>query len=197
LANASYGERMVHAIGEAYRVSAKVALGGLIEGSLASIRAQGRVLRGQLHAAGLAVRAYHAQQQIAGLEAEAEKAQKAAEEGRNEGAAVADQEALAAIALAAHSQRVAAEEASLPLMLDAMWAANALDIDVTVRRVCRSVLNDPSVSKAHRRRRAEGLIALSKEFLGVRAPESSASVSAKDQMEAAMAAVAEKRMHAP
>lgn len=197
LANASYGERMVHAIGEAYRVSAKVSLGGLIEGSLTSIRAQGRVLRGQLHAAGLAVRAYQAQQQIAGLEAEAEKAQKAAEEGRNEGAAVADQEALAAIALAAHSQRVAAEEASLPLMLDAMWAANALDIDVTVRRVCRSVLNDPSVSKAHRRRRAEGLIALSREFLGVRAPESSASVSAKDQMEAAMAAVAEKRMHAP
>lgn len=31
------------------------------------------------------------------------------------------------------------EEATLPLMLDAMWAANVLDIETTLRHVCSQV----------------------------------------------------------
>ena len=31
------------------------------------------------------------------------------------------------------------EEAALPVMLDAMWAANVLDIESTVRSVCKKV----------------------------------------------------------
>ena len=38
---------------------------------------------------------------------------------------------------AAERQRL--EEAALPVMLDAMWAANVLDIESTVRSVCKKV----------------------------------------------------------
>ncbi len=39
-----------------------------------------------------------------------------------------------------HAQlRAQLEEASLPLMLDAMWAANVLDIENTLRHVCKKV----------------------------------------------------------
>lgn len=37
------------------------------------------------------------------------------------------------------AKRQEAEDAALPLMLDAMWAANKMDIDSTVRSVCHKV----------------------------------------------------------
>ena len=39
-----------------------------------------------------------------------------------------------------HTQlRAQLEEATLPLMLDAMWAANVLDIESTLQHVCKKV----------------------------------------------------------
>ena len=41
---------------------------------------------------------------------------------------------------AEHQQRrQRLEEASLPLMLDALWAGNVLDIETTLRHVCKKV----------------------------------------------------------
>lgn len=37
------------------------------------------------------------------------------------------------------SERQKLEEAALPLMLDAMWAANVMDIQQTLRAVCQDV----------------------------------------------------------
>lgn len=37
------------------------------------------------------------------------------------------------------AERTRLEEANLPLMLEAMWAANLIDIQSTVRSVCRQV----------------------------------------------------------
>lgn len=37
------------------------------------------------------------------------------------------------------AERQRMEEAAMPLMLDAMWAANVLDIEGTLRAVCRKV----------------------------------------------------------
>jgi high-affinity Fe2+/Pb2+ permease len=53
--------------------------------------------------------------------------------------------AAALAAAAAAAERGKLEEESLPLMLDAMWAANRLDIEATLRHVCKRLLNDPQV----------------------------------------------------
>ncbi|KAL4451590.1 hypothetical protein ABPG75_007252 [Micractinium tetrahymenae] len=81
-----------------------------------------------------------------------------------------EQQATVAAAAGLEAARVAAErvkleEQSLPLMLEAMWAANKLDIEATVRHVCKKLLNDEKVSKAHRRLRAEALRELGTIFL--------------------------------
>lgn len=44
-----------------------------------------------------------------------------------------------AAAAAMASERAKLEEAALPLMLDAMWAANVLDIQHTVKAICQEV----------------------------------------------------------
>ena len=41
------------------------------------------------------------------------------------------------------SERQKLEEAALPLMLDAMWAANVMDIQQTLRAVCLEVRTSP------------------------------------------------------
>ena len=43
------------------------------------------------------------------------------------------------VAAAMATERAKLEEAALPLMLDAMWAANVLDIQHTVKAVCTEV----------------------------------------------------------
>ena len=45
----------------------------------------------------------------------------------------------AAAAAKAAAERARLEEAALPLMLEAMWAANMCDIELTVRHVCQRV----------------------------------------------------------
>lgn len=52
----------------------------------------------------------------------------------------AEERRKAAAAMAA--ERAKLEEAALPLMLDAMWAANVLDIQHTVKAVCHEVHPD-------------------------------------------------------
>lgn len=65
--------------------------------------------------------------------------------GPASGAAAPDSAAAATAAAAAAAERAKLEEQALPIMLDAMWAANVLDIQSTLRHVCRRVLNDPQV----------------------------------------------------
>lgn len=50
-----------------------------------------------------------------------------------------------------HAQlRAQLEEATLPLMLDAMWAANVLDIESTLRHVCKKVWQHTTVYAVNR-----------------------------------------------
>ena len=68
--------------------------------------------------------------------------------GQEEGLTEQQRQEAEAAALAAQQQqeslehaqkRAQLEEATLPLMLDAMWAANVLDIETTLRHVCKKV----------------------------------------------------------
>eukprot|EP00953_Heterococcus_sp_UTEX-ZZ885_P018105 10118-Heterococcus_DN1.PRE.1 len=39
-----------------------------------------------------------------------------------------------------------------------MWSWSVLDLESTLKNVCRKVLGDKSIDKAHRKRRAEALL---------------------------------------
>ncbi|KAK9815321.1 hypothetical protein WJX72_001695 [[Myrmecia] bisecta] len=99
------------------------------------------------------------------------------------------------------AERARLEEAALPLMLEAMWAANVLDIESTLRHVARKVLHDPFGSKEVRRSRALALQQLGRIFQAAVPLETPAAPGqrrqaphlAKQQMEDAMQRVLEKR----
>lgn len=208
-----FGHSMLRTVGKVYETQASIELGGMFEGGLVALRAQGRSIKSQFKAAKLAIKVMQAQQNIGRLEAEAERAQRIAEEyrerqnagvvipsidGQPDDDVILDPAQLTAAVTAAHAERVKAEEASLPIMLDAMWAANVLDIESTLRRVCRQVMKDPGASKENRRRLAEGLLELGRIFkaAGTSGGEESSgeAPSARDRVEEAMLRVAEKRM---
>lgn len=97
-----------------------------------------------------------------------------------------------------HAQlRAQLEEATLPLMLDAMWAANVLDIENILRHVCKKVLYEAMADKQTRKSRAQALQVLGRLFqqaaLAATAGAPQAPKDAKQQIEDAMMAVMEKR----
>ncbi|KAG2430677.1 hypothetical protein HYH02_013674 [Chlamydomonas schloesseri] len=93
-------------------------------------------------------------------------------------------------------ERQRLEEATLPLMLEAMWAANVLDIQSTLKKVCKFVLNEEGVKKEELTARANALKVLGGIFMEAKAPESANQQDAKRQMEEAMIRVVEKRAQA-
>lgn len=86
------------------------------------------------------------------------------------------------------------EEEGLPLVLEAMWAANVLDIQATLKRVCMKLLTDPAVNKQTHRLRAEALKEMGLLFQAARGPQRLSDSDAKSQLESAMQRVMEKRM---
>lgn len=209
LANASFGEVMLHAVGRVYEAQAEIFLGNVITGSLAAIKSKGHTLKSQVQAASLALKVYQTQQRMERLDRQQEEQQavllqeqaqaNGAAEGQQDSSGVQPSEAgedggsshqgsgdagqrsaacegeqqqqqhskvgsAAAGAAAVAAERAKLEEQALPVMLDAMWAANVLDIEATLRHVCRRVLEDTQVSKAVRRQRARGLRELGRIF---------------------------------
>ena len=193
---------LLSAIGGVYRQQAEIALGGIFEGSVAALRARGQAIKSQFNAANLALKVYRAQAALERLEAE-EKAGKEGEEKAggdgqgaethsgasdapeplNKGASPTDEEEAerARRSAAAAEERARLEEASLPLMLEAMWAANVLDIQSTLRHVTRAVLHDKTVDKRVRARRGEALLELGKIFREA----AGSAAGTRGQMEAA------------
>ncbi|GFR42214.1 hypothetical protein Agub_g3105 [Astrephomene gubernaculifera] len=90
-------------------------------------------------------------------------------------------------------ERQRLEEAALPLMLEAMWAANVLDIQNTLKKVCRAVLFEEKVSRQELQARAAALKELGAIFMHARSPEAAGQTDARRQMEEALQRVVEKR----
>ncbi len=91
----------------------------------------------------------------------------------------------------------AMEEAAVPLMLDAMWAANVVDIENTLKRVCRNVLQDPSADKDVRKARAAALKELGRIFTAAEPKQGPANTSrnkeAREHIEEALRKMQAKR----
>ena len=72
------------------------------------------------------------------------------------------------------------EEMALPLMLEAMWAANVVDIETAVSECCSKVLFDKSVPKNTRKERALALQSLGSIFKTYSDPKVSKGPVTKD-----------------
>ena len=104
------------------------------------------------------------------------------------------------------AERQKLEDAALPLMLEAMWAANNMDITSTLKAACQKVLNEEGVPKAELKSRAVALreagsiyqqAANEKRQMSsvVMSSEHEAAGEAKHKMEDAMRKMQEKRMN--
>lgn len=191
LADSSYGAKILATIGRVYVSQARIAMGGFFDSRLAALKSKGRILKSHFGAAGLALKVYQAHSQMQKISEAEEKAKLEGGKGEEgvviiEGGTVnvssdngggeeastqrngndkASQPLPSSIDYTA--QRAALEEKTLPLMLEAMWAANVLDIEATLRHVCKAILYDNQVSKQHIQRRAEGLEILGRIFVDV------------------------------
>lgn len=114
-------------------------------------------------------------------------------------------------------QRAALEEATLPVVLDAMWAANQLDVQATLRAVTKRVLREEGVPPAELKARAVALKELgaifkaaaqaagsderiaaarkARQASGTSEERKKAAAEAKERIEAAMQAVVDKKVH--
>lgn len=194
LSQASFGPTLLHTIGRSYKSQANIVLGGFFDGGFAAIKSKGRTIKSQFGAASLALKVYSAQMQIQKID-EAEKKASTGNADRSVGGDVSVPDIA--------SQRAALEEKALPLMLEAMWAANTLDIEATLRHVCRRVLKDEEGPVDWRLKRAEGLRLLGEIFVQAAAEKATAEApsnpeekqkQARKHMEEAMMHVMEKNM---
>jgi curved DNA-binding protein CbpA len=197
LADSSYGAKILATIGRVYVSQARIAMGGFFDSRLAALKSKGRTIKSHFGAAGLALKVYQAHSQMQKISEAEEKAKLEGGNGEEEGGVIIMEGGVAAAAAATDvssnegdktsihlngngeasqslpssidyaAQRAALEEKTLPLMLEAMWAANILDIEATLRHVCKTILYDNQVSKQHSQRRAEGLEILGRIFVDV------------------------------
>ena len=92
-----------------------------------------------------------------------------------------------------YAEKVRMEKESLPLMLDAMWSINVLDIEQILRKVCTNVLYDGNISKTNRVYRAKALLLLGQIFKDIGSADCNVT-SADERMEKAMQEVISRKM---
>ncbi|GBF89781.1 hypothetical protein Rsub_02951 [Raphidocelis subcapitata] len=253
LADASFGDTLLHCIGQVYKSQADIYLGGVFDGAWARVKQSRQTIRSHLDIASAAMRVMTHQERIAEFdrEFEARQRQRAAvrlqqrcsssggggggaagpgggpaegggsssgdgrrrgegsggagggggassgggggggsEEGEEGGEGIPMEELLA---------RSQLEEASLNLVMEAMWAANVVDIQATLTKVSRRVLHDKAAGRGVCKQRAQALRLTGQIFQAAAASAAAAAGDAprrdaKAAMEAAFAAVMERRM---
>ncbi|KAI8474506.1 MAG: DnaJ-like protein [Monoraphidium minutum] len=190
LAAASFGEVMLHAIGGVYANEAATFLGGGNPFAVAAarLRRTGQSIRSQLQAAQAAVQLAQNQARLEAAD-EALAAQAGALRALEEAGGALPEEAkvqLYGLVMA----RNQLEQAGVGLALQAMWAANVVDIQKTLHQVCKRLLRDPAVPKPTARARASALAELGRIYAGATAPPGSRR-GAEAALEEAMARLGE------
>jgi len=223
LVTASFGEEILHTVGSVYKQQGQRAAGGF-KGVGAALKQQRDGMSSQFAAVGAAVKVFQAQNEmklvdkkIKGLRASVEAGRAGSETSTGSGgvtgerprpaspsAQVAPDSAAPALdeKVKAQAAEYLAEMAALqdqagPLMLNAMWAANVIDIRQTLALVCRRVLYEKTEVKGMQRSsqasRAEALQALGRIYINTRAPDAGGEKKAADRMEEAMKEVMERQ----
>lgn len=154
LGTAEYGSVMLLTLGRVYRNTARRVRGNFVEGFKAGWDAQRDKLSTAYNAASAGVKVMSHQQKL----------ERKMKEKREEAASSLAGSAAADVDV---GWEEAMEAESLPLMLDAMWAANALDIQSAVSDACRKVLKEKGAPKKLLQERAEALEIMGDVFLSV------------------------------
>lgn len=186
LAEAPYGTTMLSSIGQAYQTQAKIFLGSAFSSGLMSLKYHGRVIKTHFKAASLAFKSYQTQQELLKLEQKSTKAQQ--EVPGSESVPI---ESKGTVESDITKARYEIEEKALPLMLETMWAINVVDIESTLCKVCKRVLQDPTVSSSELQLRANALLELGIIFRSFK-DKINKSKTAREQMEDAFRRVIEK-----
>ena len=175
LSKCSFGDQVLAVISNIYAIQAERSLGGF--GAFgAAMKMQRQKMKSKMNVAGAAMRVMQAHFEIKKLNDEERKAESSSSSTGASGSSSggADEKK-------SGNRKAKIEEMALPLMLEAMWAANVVDIETTVAKVCSKVLNDKQASKDTKRERALALKSLSETFQSYSNVKSNASGLSKTQ----------------
>lgn len=191
LSKASFGSTMLHSIGFMYINAAEQWLGDIM--NVGGGGSAGEVFSNALEGVGAKFR--QKRQQMAAQASALGAAWKVYQEFRKagddigdgpEGAGRSPEEAQAAV----RARMAAAQEAILPHVIEALWNASILDIQMTIRHAVSKLLHDAAVTKEARFARAVGLKRLGAIFQA--AVEVEGTNDARSAIEAAMRAAVSK-----
>ena len=157
LSECSFGDQLLAVISNVYRIQSKRALGGL-KGFGARVEMQRQKFGSKMKVAGAAMRVMQAHFEIQKMN-ETEK-RLAVEDAATSSSSTPEKKRKADEAAAGDKRKARMEEMALPLMMEAMWAANVVDIEETVASACREALGE----KESRKERALGLAKLAEIF---------------------------------
>ena len=207
LVESSFGDTMLLAIGRVYDRESDIALSGFFGSLVGKFQSNAESVKSQFNAASAAIKVTQAQQKIQTWEKnhppqaadEASSHQPPAQEGGQEEEKEEAQPSAPRLSPEEMAERQKLEDETLPLMLEAMWAANP-----TLKAVCHKVLNAEGLPKQELKSRALALreagmiyqqVAIEKRQMQQVAVSSHEAEEAKKTMEDAMRKVQEKRMN--
>jgi len=165
LSTCSFGEQLLRVIANVYKIQATKALGGLT-GLGAGMKMQKQKLKSRMKVAGAAMKVMQAHFEIQKMNEKDKKlalgssssAEASSSKGGGDGS---------------DKKKAKMEEMALPLVLEAMWAANVVDIEDTVAQACKGVFKE----KVDRKERALALKKLGEIFESSATPKPSQGLS--------------------
>ncbi|WIA12849.1 hypothetical protein OEZ85_006475 [Tetradesmus obliquus] len=168
LAAASFGSVMLQAVGRVYQTEAEIFQSNPLFGGFSKLKRAGDSIKSQLQAAKAAVDLMQHQTKLEAADAALKQHAAALQEQHGSAGQLPE---VARVQLAGMMlQRHELEVAGMGLALQAMWAANVLDIQRTLHQVCKRLLREPGLPKPQAKLRAAALAELGRIYLEAQVP---------------------------
>eukprot|EP00775_Hariotina_reticulata_P004774 gene4774-5024_t len=146
LAAASFGGVMLQAVGRVYQTEADIHQGNPLLGGLTKLRRAGDNIKSQVQAAKAAMDLVQHQVKLEAADTQLKEHAQALQEKHGSSGDLPELEKLQLASLM--QQRHELELTGVGLTLQAVWAANVLDIQKTLHQVCKRLLREPGIAKA-------------------------------------------------